>query len=182
MKSLNVLVLLTFTVLGTSSLAAPASKGRLQTKKTTQTVKKVESLYPKFDGDVGASTGTNNGWNYFEVNVGLNYHFNEVLTWRNAPFFRIQTSSYNLIGIDTSLRANYTMPVSPEFQPRLFAGMGMRIANHSNSAPFMEAGLNVSVGRMNIGAGIKYILHDIMDSRYDNDLLYSANVSGGVSF
>lgn len=116
-----------------------------------------ESSQPTFTYDIGASSGTYNGVSYSEVNLGLNWHLNEYLVWRNAAFHRFGTKIDSASGLDTSARFTFNTDSDSALGFGLFAGPGLRISNKENTGVFGEAGATVKAGGLKVGVGVKSI-------------------------
>lgn len=105
--------------------------------------------------DLGASAGNYGGASYTEVNLGLNWFLADYLIWRNALFGRFAASE-NLYGLDTSLRLqHYSATDGGGLGLGFFGGPGIRIAQSPYSAMFLEGGLILKLGGLNIGGGAK---------------------------
>lgn len=112
----------------------------------------------KITYDVSASFGDQNGNQYQELNLGLNWEMNTFLAWRNSIFTRFGTNVTNVSGLDSSLRLQLTsMTDDNAFGFHAFVGPGVRIATENWNAGFGEAGLIFKLGGIQLGAGVKSI-------------------------
>lgn len=120
--------------------------------------KTVEQGPSKVTYDLSAATGSYNGASYSEINLGLNWSFQEWMTWRNAVFFRQGANVDSVQGLDSSLRFS-TSVVSEDSGLGFdaFAGPGLRFATKDNNAIFGEAGLVFRLGGLRIGFGAKVL-------------------------
>jgi len=143
---------------------------------------KNEKSFKRFHFDIGGSTGISSGSSFYEVNLGLTYSFTEWLSWRNAPFYRTQSGTSDTYGLDTSLRARYTLSIAPDLSPSVHAGAGFRFVNTGSHAPFGELGLGVRLAGISINAGIKYIAGKLINSSYQNEMIFTGGFSGSGSF
>ncbi len=108
--------------------------------------------------DVSASLGSQNGNQYQEINLGLNWEMNSFLNWRNAVFTRMGQNVTSVSGLDSSLRLQMTtMTDDNSFGFHAFIGPGVRIATENWNAAFGEAGLIFKLAGIQLGAGIKSI-------------------------
>ena len=106
--------------------------------------------------DLSASFGEQNGSQYQEINLGLNWVMNSFLNWRNSLFTRLGSAVENVSGLDSSLRVQTTsMTDDNAFGFHAFLGPGVRIASQNWNAAFGEAGLIFKLGGIQLGAGIK---------------------------
>ena len=114
--------------------------------------------------DLGASLGSTSTTNYQELNLGLNYNFSSWLAWRNALFGRFSSAKEDGVtaedtyGLDSSLRADFTTQLGESDSLTLFGGPGVRLDNDGNTEGFAEAGVNIRIGGLNVGGGVKSIL------------------------
>lgn len=134
------------------------------------------------DFDISGSAGNYNGQSYTELHAGVNLNFTDSFTWRNSLFKRMPSGGGTEInGLDSSLR------LSHEVGPlNLYAGPGYRWTSDSNKNALLgEAGANLNVGRLTLGAGTKYLRYD--QAQYDSsgteikrdDVSYFIAISGG---
>lgn len=147
------------------------------------------SSRPTFTYDVGGSVGNYNGTSYSEVNLGLNWHFNDYLTWRNAVFSRFGSEQASASGLDTSMRFDYGLQSQGgSLGFNVFAGPGYRFSKNEYSAAFAEAGLTVKLGGLNIGGGAKLMNYTSPGTASDgsnlpkNDVTYFIILAGGGAF
>lgn len=118
--------------------------------------------------DISASLGSQNGNQYQEINLGLNWEMNSFLNWRNALFTRMGTNITNVSGLDSSLRLQLTsLTDDNSFGFHVFAGPGLRLATENWNAAFGEAGLIFKLAGINIGAGVKSIQY--FENRMDKN-------------
>ncbi len=129
--------------------------------------------------DFGASTGISGTGSSYEFNLGVNYFFTEWLSWRNAPFFAMQSGSSSYYGLDTSIRAAYFPELGEGFRPGFLVGAGYRLASAGQSAPLAEAGITLRTAGLNLGASVKVILDSLVDSTAENQVLLSIQLAGG---
>lgn len=138
------------------SSALWAQKKYPYTFPTTPT--EVSTKDSKITYDVSASFGEQNGVQYQELNLGLNWVMNSFLNWRNALFTRMGQGVANVSGLDSSLRLQVTsLTEDSAFGFHAFAGPGVRIASENWNAAFGEAGLIFKLGGIQLGAGVKRI-------------------------
>ncbi len=134
------------------------------------------------DFDISGSAGNYNGQSYTELHAGVNLNFTDSFTWRNSLFKRIPSGGAPEInGLDSSLRLSHDLgPLT------VYAGPGYRWTSDSNrNALLGEAGANLNVGRVTLGAGAKYLRYD--QAQYDStgaeikrdDVSYFIAISGG---
>lgn len=109
--------------------------------------------------DLGASTGSYNGNNYTELNLGLNWIFSDLVTWRNSIFSRFGSNMNTAGGLDTSARLTLSTMGDSGLGVHFFAGPGYRFSNSENSAVFGEAGLTIQVAGLSVGAGYKALYY-----------------------
>jgi len=137
--------------------------------------------------DISGSAGNYNGQSYTELHAGINLNFTDNFTWRNSLFKRMTAGSAKEVnGLDSSLRLSHDIGIFS-----FYAGPGYRWTSDSNKNALLgETGANLSVGRVTLGAGAKYLRYD--QAQYDaagseikrDDLSYFITISGGagVSF
>jgi len=110
----------------------------------------------KITYDISASLGEQNGKQYQEVNLGINWVMNSFLNWRNAVFTRMGNEVTSVSGLDSSLRLQLTsINDDNTFGIHAFLGPGVRVATENYNAAFGEAGLIFKLGGIQVGAGIK---------------------------
>ncbi len=140
-------------------------------------------------GDIGGSTGTNNGNTYQEVHLGVNLNFTDWLTWRNSGFQRTGSKIKEVTGLDSSLR----LVLRTQFQggggANFFLGPGYRWTSISEyNAATAEAGLGFNAGGFGMSAGAKYLKYDKPrvnsdgEALKDEDVNYFVSISGNTSF
>lgn len=106
--------------------------------------------------DLGGSAGSYNGVGYSEVNLGVNWAFTDYLVWRNAVFSRFPSSGDAVQGLDTSLRLQHAVTSDDgTFGLGFFGGPGYRFSSATYSAAFAEAGVQVKLGGLRLGGGVK---------------------------
>lgn len=144
---------------------------------------------PTLTYDLGASTGTYNGYGYTEINLGLNWNLYDYLTWRNSFFSRSVQSLSSVSGLDSSARFSWDVSTDGGgLGLGVFAGPGVRFSKKENSATFVEAGLTVKLGGINIGGGFKTLFYNSPgtdaagDDLPKSDTGYFIVLSGGGSF
>lgn len=132
--------------------------------------------------DISGSAGNYNGQSYTELHAGVNLNFTDSLTWRNSLFKRIPANGgKETNGLDSSLRLSHDLgPLN------IYAGPGYRFTSDSDKNALLgEAGANLNVGRLTLGAGAKYLRYD--KAQYDasgaeinrDDVSYFVAISGG---
>lgn len=143
---------------------------------------------PFLSGDVGGSTGTNNGNTYQEIHLGIDMNFTDWLTLRNTGFKRTGSNIKEVTGLDSTLRLILRGKLD-KGSAYLFAGSGYRWADESaNNAVVSEAGLGISIAGFGLTGGAKYLKYT--KERYDkdnqlmkdHDLNYFLGLSGSTSF
>lgn len=144
---------------------------------------------PLITGDIGGSSGTNNGVTYQEVHLGVNLNFTDWLTWRNSGFQRSGSKIETITGLDSTLRLVLRTKFNQSGGAHFFLGPGYRwTSKEINNAVVGEAGLGVNVKGFGLSGGAKYLKYD--KARLDRDgnplksedMTYFINVSGGTSF
>lgn len=143
---------------------------------------------PLVDIDLGFSTGNYNGSTFSEVNLGVNLNFTDWLTWRNSGFKRFgSTQTKEITGLDSTLRLISTNHFDGGLF-RLFGGAGYRFTDDSNKNALVgEGGVGLQVGRIGLGAGVKYLKYD--KTQHDSnkiemsnsEVIYFVALSGGAS-
>lgn len=144
----------------------------------------------RFTYDLSASTGSTGGTSYTEIALGLNTFFADWFVWRNAGFSRMGTGYDGTYGLDTSARFQFDLG-DQTLGLHTFAGPGYRFvvtqnqdtgtSNRTDSSPFVEAGAVVNLGGLRIGAGLKTILHKLLDENKQDETQYFLILSGGGS-
>lgn len=141
---------------------------------------------PTLTYDLGGAAGTYVGQSYTEINLGLNWKLADYLVWRNAVFARMVSGADNLYGLDTSLRLqHYASSDDGRFGLGFFGGPGYRFSKTNASALFAEAGVQVKLGGINLGGGVKYFNYpnpgnDGAGNKLpSNDTVYFLILSGG---
>ncbi len=76
-----------------------------QKKPTQSQARKVQEH--ALSWDLGAAAGSYGGSSYSQIDVGLNWHLNEFMNWRNVFFNRFGTADVQASGLDSSLRFEY---------------------------------------------------------------------------
>lgn len=139
-------------------------------------------------GDVGGSSGVNNGNTYQEIHLGIDLNFTDWLTLRNTGFKRTGTNIKDVTGLDSTLRLVLRGKLD-KGSANLFVGSGYRWADESeNNAVVTEAGVGVNYGGLGLSGGAKYLKYT--KDRYDKsnvllkdyDLNYFVGISGSTSF
>jgi hypothetical protein len=109
-----------------------------------------------FKYDISASSGTYNGAQYTEINLGLNWQLSDWLVWRNAAFNRFGSGMNSITGLDTSMRiGNNVASDDGGLGMEFFIGPGYRFASNDASALFAEAGLGFKIAGIYLGVGAK---------------------------
>ena len=122
----------------------------------------------KISYDLGASSGSYNGYSYSEVNLGLNLSLSDSFVWRNSIFNRFGSNADSTLGLDTSLRYVFdSRPEAGEIGFHFFAGPGYRISNEKNTAAFAEAGATLRAGGLAMGLGVKSLYYNNPGKRSD---------------
>lgn len=136
--------------------------------------------------DLGAAAGTYGGSSYSQIDIGLNWHLNNFMNWRNVFFNRFGTSDVQASGLDSSLRFEYAdRSDGGGLGYRLFAGPGVRVSTAANTGYFGEAGAIFRFGGLNIGGGVKALQYnspgkDSLGRQLPStDLSYFIILSGG---
>jgi len=131
--------------------------------------------------DLGASAGSYAGQGYSELNVGLNWFIEDYLVWRNAVFARFPDSQDMVTGLDTSMRfQQYGTSDSGTFGAGFFVGPGIRFSKTDYSAMFLEGGVQLKLGGLNIGGGAKYFNYmQPGPGLSKNDTVFFLILSGG---
>lgn len=144
---------------------------------------------PLITGDIGGSTGNNNGTTYQEAHLGVNVNFTDWLTWRNSGFQRTGSKTKTISGLDSTLRLVLRTKFSNKGSANLFVGPGYRWTSESeNNAVVGEAGLGAYISGFGLSGGAKYLKYD--KDRFDTDgntlknedVSYFVNISGNTSF
>ena len=118
--------------------------------------------------DISASQSQQNGRTYQEVNLGLNWFFNDWLIWRNSGFQRQAQQEDTVYGLDSSLRLQKEFQSEDRvFGLKVFGGPGIRVASEKSNATFAEAGVGLRLGGIQLGAGIKSLTYS--ESRSDSN-------------
>ena len=128
--------------------------------------------------DLGLSSGSIKGKTYTELDLGLNAYFMDYFVWRNAVWARFADQVDNIYGVDSSVRAIYSIGNSSGGFTT-FAGPGFRVASRGDSAPFLEGGAVVKFAGIAIGAGLKSILNSWVHTNADNDTQFFLILAGG---
>lgn len=142
--------------------------------------KKEESRFQRFRYDFGMSTGTSSGSTFYEGNLGLSYFFFEWLSWRNAPFVRIQTNKDTNYGLDSSVRGNYGIGIE-DLKVNILGGGGYRFQNLHSHVPFAETGLGVRVGQFHLNGTAKILLYSWINTSQKNEMVYTISAGGSGS-
>jgi hypothetical protein len=117
-----------------------------------------QAVRPTLTYDLGVSTGSYNGTNYNEINLGLNWHLNSFTTWRNALYSRFGSQEAASQGLDSSLRFDYNyLADGGAFGFNLFGGPGYRFSKKDQSASFLEGGLKLKLAGLTVGGGVKIL-------------------------
>jgi hypothetical protein len=113
---------------------------------------------PQWSWDLGAAAGTYSGYSYSEIDLGLNDRFVNYLNWRNVLWDRFGSSSaVSALGLDSSLRYEFTDFGDSGAGFRFFAGPGLRISNAQYTGLFAEGGILFHMSSFNLGFGVKAI-------------------------
>lgn len=144
---------------------------------------------PLVTGDLGGSSGNNNGTTYQEVNLGINLNFTDWLTWRNSGFQRSGSKMEVYTGLDSTMRLVLRTKFNQNGGAHFFLGPGYRwTSKEINNAIIGEAGLGVNFSGVGLSGGAKYLKYDKprVDSDgnalKDEDVNYFINISGNTSF
>lgn len=130
--------------------------------------------------DLGASTGSVNGYSYSELNLGVNAYITDYFAWRNAGFARFQSGENNIYGLDSSLRGIFDVSGSMAGFTA-FGGPGYRFVNEGDNVPFLEGGLVLRGGGLSIGGGAKTFFNSAVRSGAPNDTQYFLILAGSGS-
>lgn len=125
-------------------------------RKSLPTIKNVPQSSKQFTYDLSASSGTTNGNNYSEVNLGLNWYLTEWLNWRNSIFSRFGSNIKSVSGLDSSILAG-TQVFSDDrmFGVQAYIGPGVRLASEKNTAATADAGVIFTLAGLKLGVGAK---------------------------
>lgn len=138
-----------------------------------------DSGFDRWRYDFSAAFGSNAAGEFYELSGGLEYFFIRQLSWRNAPFYRIQSGN-NSYGLDTTIRGNLTIEGPPRIA--FMVGAGGRFTSEALHVPVAEVGLRTSIGGSNIGGSVKVLMHELVRDGVANEVVLSLNISGGGSF
>lgn len=138
------------------------------------------SAFERITFDLGASTGSVNGYSYSELNLGVNAYMTDYFAWRNAGFARLQTGEKNIYGLDSSLRGIFDVSGSLAGFTA-FGGPGFRFVNEGDNVPFIEGGLVLRGAGLSIGGGAKTFFNSVIRSGAPNDTQYFLILAGGGS-
>lgn len=138
--------------------------------------------------DLGASTGSYNGYSYSEITLGLNWYMSDYLVWRNAAFSRFGSQVDSALGVDTSLRFIYdTKADRDSVGVTVFGGPGYRLSSEKYSGYFLEGGALLKFGGLSLGGGIKSITYtspgkkaDGTDNPKTDSVLFIILAGGGA--
>lgn len=183
MKFWKLIILTLF--LGTTVLAQTAPQRTYQPPRSYQpqgSTQSSERTKELIEFDISGSAGNHDGQSYTELHAGVNLNFTDSFTWRNSLFKRIPAGGGQEVnGLDSTLRLSHDIgPLT------VYAGPGYRWTNVSNKNALLgEAGANLNMGRLTLGAGAKYLLYD--QAQFDSagnsikreDLSYFIVISGG---
>lgn len=112
---------------------------------------------PTLTYDLGGAAGTYVGKSYTEINLGLNWKLTEYFVWRNAVFARMINGGENLYGLDTTARFQHKVSSDDgRFGLGFFGGPGYRFSKANASAFFAEGGVEIKLGGIHLGGGVKY--------------------------
>lgn len=138
--------------------------------------------------DLGASTGSYNGYSYSEITLGLNWYVTDYFVWRNAAFSRFGSQVDSALGVDTSLRFIYdTKADRDSVGVTVFGGPGFRLSSEKYSGYFLEGGALLKFGGLSLGGGIKSITYtspgkkaDGTDNPKTDSVLFIILAGGGA--
>jgi hypothetical protein len=143
---------------------------------------------PLITGDIGGSSGNNNGTTYQEVHLGVNLNFTDWLTWRNSGFQRTGSKTKTISGLDSTLRLILRTKMGAG-SAYFFLGPGYRWTNEEvNNAILGEAGIGANFGGFGLSGGAKYLKYDKDRTDTDGNTLknedvnYFIGISGSTSF
>lgn len=106
--------------------------------------------------DISGSQSQMNGRTYQEINLGVNWFWQDWLIFRNSAFQKQAQQEDTVYGLDSSLRLQQEFQSEDRvFGFKIFGGPGVRIASEKSNAYFGEAGVGLRLGGLNLGAGIK---------------------------
>lgn len=136
-------------------------------RKSLPTIKSVPQNSKQFTYDLSASSGTTNGNNYSEVNLGLNWYLTEWLNWRNSIFSRFGSNIKSVSGLDSSILAG-TQVFSDDrmFGVQAYIGPGVRLASEKNTAATADAGVIFTLAGLRLGVGAKALQY--FETRQDS--------------
>ncbi len=136
--------------------------------------------------DLGASAGSYGGANYSEINLGLNWQLTDYFVWRNAVFGRFPNGAENVYGLDTTARfQTFAQTESGTFGIGFFGGPGFRFSKINYTAAFLEGGMILKMGGLNVGGGVKQFYYsnpgtDVLGNRLStSDTVVFLILSGG---
>lgn len=110
----------------------------------------------RFTYDISGSQSTENGNQYQELNLGLNWFLQDWLIWRNSAFQRQGDNIDAVYGLDSSMRLQQEwLNESRTLGFKIFGGPGVRLASSDSNASFGEAGIGLRLGGIMLGAGVK---------------------------
>lgn len=158
-------------------------------RKSLPTIPKVTTSKKTFTYDVSASTGTNNGKSYSEINLGLNAYLADWINWRNAIFSRQGAGIKTVQGLDSSLLLGWQVfNQERDLGFQAYIGPGLRFATDKNNAAIADAGVILTLGGIKLGAGAKALSYfekreDLSgDQLKPSEIQYYFVVSGGGGF
>lgn len=148
---------------------------------------KKEDDFKRWALQFGVSSGSSNGKNYTEVNLGVGYYFFRWLEWQNSAFASLDRTT-NVYGLDSSLRGVLNTDLGGIAHIHAFAGPGYRFASDAlYNTVFAEAGLITSVSGFSLGGGVRQFYYalkgkDSTGKDYQNESQYFIILSGSASF
>ena len=135
-----------------------------------------ENDYPKFTLDLGGAMGSNNGFDYTEIQLGTNLFFKSWIAWRNVLFGQIASGVETRYGLDSSARLYARLVQNDAIALTLFGGPGYRVLSKGTNDAFAEAGFFSRLLFFSVGAGAKVFATERNGSR---ETQYFLILSGG---
>lgn len=136
-----------------------------------------EGSYPKFTFDLGGASGSRQGSNYTEIQLGTNLYFKKWIAWRNALFGQLATGFETTYGLDSSIRLFAHLIQNDSIALTLFGGPGYRVLNKGSGDGFVEAGFSSRIFFVSLGAGARSFVTERNGSR---ETQYFLIFSGGM--
>lgn len=136
--------------------------------------------------DISGGSGSHNGYSYSEIHLGLNWHVQDWLNWRNSLFTQFGSNMNTIYGIDTAALFEYSAFTQGRGAGiEFFAGPGLRFANENSNALFGKAGITFALGGLRLGASVQQTKYFSSRTDKSNNTLpkdetqYFITISGG---